>query len=95
MPSKLTSCLALLADENRPVRTIDLADISDLSRSQVAEFHAAWHDLSPSRRLELITVMVEQAEANIHLIFHRGVARLPDRWQPSGAPAGHRGALGG
>ena len=70
MPSKLTSCLALLADENRPVRTIDLADISDLSRSQVAEFHAAWHDLSPSRRLELITVMVEQAETNIHLIFH-------------------------
>ena len=70
MPSKLTSCLELLADENRPVRTIDLADISDLSRSQVAEFHAAWHDLSPSRRLELITVMVEQAETNIHLIFH-------------------------
>jgi len=70
MPSKLTSCLALLAAENRPVRTIDLADISDLSRSQVAEFHAAWHDLSPSRRLELITVMVEQAETNIHLIFH-------------------------
>jgi HEAT repeat protein len=70
MPSKLTSCLALLAAENRPVRTIDLADISDLSRSQLAEFQAAWHDLSPSRRLELITVMVEQAEANIHLIFH-------------------------
>ena len=70
MPSKLASCLALLADEDRPVRTIDLADISDLSRNQVAEFHAAWHDLSPSRRLELITVMVEQAETNIHLIFH-------------------------
>jgi HEAT repeat protein len=70
MPSKLTSCLMLLADENRSARTIDLADISDLSRSQVAEFHAAWYDLSPSRRLELITVMVEQAEANIHLIFH-------------------------
>jgi HEAT repeat protein len=70
MPSKLASCLALLADEDRPVRTIDLADISDLSRSQVAEFHTAWQDLSPSRRLELITVMVEQAETNIHLIFH-------------------------
>ena len=70
MPSKLTSCLALLADEDRPVRTIDLADISDLSRNQVAEFHAAWHDLSPSRRLELITAMVEQAETNIHFIFH-------------------------
>jgi len=70
MLSKLASCLALLADEDRPVRTIDLADISDLSRNQVAEFHAAWLDLSPSRRLELITTMVEQAEINIHLIFH-------------------------
>jgi HEAT repeat protein len=70
MPNKLTSCLALLADERRPVRTIDLADISDLSRSEVAEFHAAWCDLNPSRRLELITTMVEQAETDIHLIFH-------------------------
>ena len=70
MANKLTSCLALLADEDRPVRTIDLADLSDLSRSEVADFHAAWRDLSPSRRLELIAVMVEQAETNIHLIFH-------------------------
>ena len=70
MSNKLTSCLTLLADESRPVRTIDLADISDLSRAQVAEFHDAWRDLSPSRRLELITAMVEQAETNIHLIFH-------------------------
>jgi HEAT repeat protein len=70
MLSKLASCLALLADEDRPVRTVDLADLSDLSRNQVAEFHATWLDLSPSRRLELITAMVEQAETNIHLIFH-------------------------
>ena len=70
MSNKLTSCLELLADESRPVRTIDLTDISDLSRSQVALFHTAWHGLRPARRLELVTVMVEQAETNIHLIFH-------------------------
>jgi HEAT repeat protein len=70
MSSKLNSCLTLLADESRPVRTIDLAELSDLSRSQVAEFQAAWHDLRPNRRLELLTAMVEQAETNIHLIFH-------------------------
>ena len=70
MSNKLASCLTLLADESRPVRTIDLADISDLSRAQVTAFHDAWCDLSPSRRLELITTMVEQAETNIHLIFH-------------------------
>jgi len=70
MSNKLTSCLELLADESRPVRTIDLTDLSDLSRSQVAEFYTAWHSLRPARRVELITVMVEQAETNIHLIFH-------------------------
>jgi HEAT repeat protein len=69
MSSKLSSCLDLLADESRPVRTIDLADLSDLNRSQVAEFHAAWYALRPARRLELITAMVEQAETNIHLLF--------------------------
>jgi len=70
MSNKLSSCLELLADESRPVRTIDLADLSDLSRSQVAEFHTAWHSLRATRRLELITAMVEQAETNIHLLFH-------------------------
>ena len=70
MPNKLQSCLELLADESRPVRTIDLKDLSDLSRSQVAEFQVAWHGLRPARRLELITAMVEQAETNIYLIFH-------------------------
>jgi HEAT repeat protein len=70
MSNKLTSCLEMLANESRPMRTIDLTDISDLSRSQVAEFHTAWNSLRPARRVELITVMVEQAETNIHLIFH-------------------------
>jgi hypothetical protein len=70
MSNKLNACLVLLADESRPVRTINLADISDLSRSEVAEFHTAWLDLHPARRLELISAMVEQAETNIHLTFH-------------------------
>jgi HEAT repeat protein len=70
MSNKLDACLVSLADESRPVRTINLADISDLSRSEVAVFQAAWRDLHPARRLELISAMVEQAETNIHLIFH-------------------------
>jgi len=70
MSNKLNACLVSLADESRPVRTINLADISDLSRSEVAVFQAAWRDLHPARRLELISAMVEQAETNIHLIFH-------------------------
>jgi len=80
MSNKLTACLELLGDESRPARTIDLSDISDLSRSEVAEFHATWQVLRPARRVELITVMVEQAETNIHLIFHAALrACLTDR----------------
>ena len=79
MLSKLASCLSLLADEDRPVRTIDLADISDLSRSQVAEFHAGWRMPLPKSATQSITVMVEQAETNIHLIFHVVSRGLPDR----------------
>ncbi|MGQ9491451.1 MAG: HEAT repeat domain-containing protein [Anaerolineae bacterium] len=70
MSEGLTSFLELLADERRPVRSLNLAQLSDLTRSQLGTFRAAWDALSPTRRLELISHMVEQAEANIHLNFH-------------------------
>jgi hypothetical protein len=70
MANQLASFLEQLRDENRPVRSLDLAAVSDLSRDQVAEFRAGWDVLRPARRLELMTVMVEQAETNIHLNFH-------------------------
>lgn len=70
MSEGLIAFLEVLADESRPVRSINLAELSDLTRSQLATFRAAWDGLSPSRRLELVSHMVEQAEANIHLNFH-------------------------
>ena len=70
MTDKLVSCFEQLTDENRSVRSLDLTDISDLNREQIAEFRAGWDALRPARRLELVTAMVEQAEANIHLNFH-------------------------
>jgi hypothetical protein len=62
--------LAQMADEDRPLRSLSLTNLSDLSRAQLESFRAAWEGITPRRRLELIQVMVEQAEANIHLNFH-------------------------
>ncbi len=70
MSDELASLLAQLANESRPVRSLNLTQISDLTRDQVAQFRFAWDSLSPARRLELVTAMIEQAEANIHLNFH-------------------------
>jgi len=62
--------LEQLADESRPVRTINLAHLSDLPRDLAEHFRGAWPGFSPERRLELVSSFVEQAEANIHLNFH-------------------------
>jgi HEAT repeat protein len=70
MSDELASLLAQLADESRPVRSLNLTHISDLSRDQVAQFRLVCDSLGPARRLDLVTAMIEQAEANIHLNFH-------------------------
>ena len=62
--------LEQLADETRPVRSIDLSRLSDLARTEAAHFGSVWVDLSATRRLEAVNTMVERAEANIHLNFH-------------------------
>ncbi len=70
MADDLELLLAHLGDDNRPVRTMKLAYLSDLSRPAVGQFQDAWETLGLERRVELITALVEQAEANIHLNFH-------------------------
>ena len=70
MSENLDFALERLADESRPVRTTNLAALSDVSRSQIAMFHAAWAGFSPQRRLELVRELVEQGEDNIHLNFY-------------------------
>ncbi len=70
MSENFQALLAKIIDETRPVRSIDLTDLSDLARNEIGSFGAAWALLNDSRRLELATTLVEQAEANIHLNFH-------------------------
>jgi hypothetical protein len=70
MLEDLELALEELADETRPVRSIDLSRLSDLARTEAAHFGSAWAGLSATRRLETINTMVDRAEANIHLNFH-------------------------
>jgi HEAT repeat protein len=69
MPEDLDLLLQQLADESRAVRTIALARLSDLPRAEAAETYAQLTRLNPRRRLELVSMMTEQAEANVHLNF--------------------------
>lgn len=62
--------LSQLADESRPVRSIDLRGLSDVPRERMDEVRALWESLSPARRLELLREMVEQAETHVDLNFH-------------------------
>jgi HEAT repeat protein len=70
MAEDLGFVLERLADESRPVRLTNLAPLSDVSRSQMALFRAAWAGYSPERRFELIRELLEQAETNIHFNFY-------------------------
>ena len=69
---------AQLADESRPVRSIDLHPLSDVPRERVPEFTALWQDLTAARRMELLREMVEQAEAHVDLNFHALLRALLD-----------------
>lgn len=62
--------LQQLSDTSRPVRSVDLFALSDATRDRLEEFERTWDEMAEARRLELVSAMVEQAEANIHLNFH-------------------------
>lgn len=70
MTDALNTVLEQLADETRPARSLELAQLSDLSRRQVEEAHSTWLTLSAARRCELMGALVELAETNIHVNFH-------------------------
>ena len=69
MSEELEFVLQRLGDEDRPVRSISLAPLSDLTRDQMSLFRLAWGDLKAERRFEVTAELVEQAEANVHLNF--------------------------
>lgn len=69
MQDAFTETVRQLADESRPLRLIDLTPLSDLGRSRVPEFQAAWTRLSSRRQLDLAAMLVERAENDIQMDF--------------------------
>lgn len=67
-----------LADESRPVRSIDLRGLSDVPRDRIEAFRSMWESLAPGRRVELLHEMVEQAETHVDLNFHAVLRNLLD-----------------
>ena len=78
MTEGIETAFAQLADESRPVRSIDLHPLSDVPRERIDEFRGMWRSLLPERRLELLREMVEQAETHVDLNFQRRVPQGPD-----------------
>jgi len=86
--------LGQLADETRPVRSIDLTRLSDLPRAEAVRFDAAWADLTAARRLETVRTMVERAEANIHLKLSCHPTEVPERFRRADQEASRRRVMG-
>ncbi|MDI7274364.1 MAG: hypothetical protein QME94_00155, partial [Anaerolineae bacterium] len=62
--------LALVCDQEQPLSRAVIAFLSGSGRAEVRRFADCWRQLSPERRRELITTMVEMAEADFHLDFN-------------------------
>jgi HEAT repeat protein len=69
MSEELDFVLQRLGDDDRPVRNISLAPLSDLTRDQMRLFRSVWAGLKAERRFEMMAELVEQAESNVHLNF--------------------------
>jgi len=62
--------LALICDESRPLARAVITFLSGAGRAEVGRFADCWGRLSPERRRELITTMVEMAEADFEMDFN-------------------------
>ena len=69
MTEDLEFTLLRLAEESRPLHSLNLAALSDMSRSQVPLFQETWAVLSVERRRDLLRELVDQAEANVQFNF--------------------------
>lgn len=67
----LSKTLLNLRDQQRPLPTINLETLSDLSRDDLALVCDAWQALSQARRRSLVAELVELAEDRIDVSFRR------------------------
>ena len=58
-----------LQDEEKPLEHLALLQLSGLSPEDMIEFNTAWADLSPGRKHETLSQLIELSEGNIELDF--------------------------
>ena len=67
----LRNLLEEVGDETEPILFSKLYALSDLDRSQLAEFSQAWATFSIERRRILLNSLIELAEASFEVSFDR------------------------
>ncbi len=65
----LERLLVGLSDENKPVLTLRLANLSDLPPAEVELFQQNWSGIGPERRRKVINRLIALAESNTKLNF--------------------------
>lgn len=69
MPSPIEATIAHLANNDQPLLSPRLADLSNLSPEEVKLFEQAWAAIEPARQREIMYRLVELAEDNAKLDF--------------------------
>ncbi|BAQ34410.1 HEAT repeat domain-containing protein [Dehalococcoides sp. THU3] len=67
--TEITELFERLTDENTSLKHTDLALLSDLNNQEVAAFKDFWIRMSPERRLDIVSRLVELAEDDVSLDF--------------------------
>jgi HEAT repeat protein len=68
-PSAIERVIADLADSEKPLTSLGLAELSDLKPEELRLFDRVWEEIEPKRRRQIIYQLVELAEDNIELNF--------------------------
>jgi len=80
MPSPIEEIITKLSESEEPLAGSRLVELSHLTLQEISLLENAWDDISPLRRRQLLTMLVELAEVNPKLDFnHIFRNRLSDR----------------
>jgi HEAT repeat protein len=69
MPLPIEETVAVLADNDQPLLSSKLAELSKLNAPELAIFEKVWKNIEPKRRRQIMYRLVELAENNFELDF--------------------------
>ena len=69
MQASLEQYLETLADDERPLRSADLMQLSDLTSEDLRLVASAWIDINAGRRTGVLTRLIQLSEENLEADF--------------------------